>query len=165
MNQQGFIFLEVLVAISIISVVFIVLLGIIFLALNLSTSLQKVAQADFLAKEEIEAVRSFRDATAWVTTGLGSFGSNYGNSYPYYFTVDTSINPPKWKINSGTETIGIFARSIVFNKVSRDLTTNNIESPYNASHDDPDTKQLIVTVTYEGKTYQLVTYLTNWQKK
>ena len=184
-KNKGFIFLEILVAVALISIVFITLLGIVFLVLNTSTSLQKVAQADFLAREEIEAVRSFRDGTIWATDGLGSL-VNYGSAYPRYFTLDTSFNPPKWKINSGTETVGIFTRSVVIDDVYRYSSNGNIvtyhqQKPRFFAHNiayaletcaeedpcplDPNTKKITVNISYDGKNYQIVTYLTNWQKK
>ena len=129
-----------------------------------SYSIQKTTQIDSLIKEEIEAVRSFRDGTVWATSGLGSFGSNYGSGYPRYFTLDNSVTPPKWKINSGTETINGFTRSVVFDKVSRDLSRKYIESTYNAAHDDPDTIKITVNIIFNSKTYKVVTYLTNWQQ-
>lgn len=186
-KKNGFIFIEILVAIGLISVVFITLLGIVFLVLNISTSLQKVAQADFLAREELEAVRSFRDGTLWLSNGLGSL-SFYGSEYPYYFTLDNAFNPPRWKINQGQETIGIFTRRVNFFRIYRDSENNNlyvhpicdvldvgfkktwdyffgneVMAVVGICTEDDNTRGIVVTITYEDKTYQVVTYLTNWQ--
>lgn len=176
-------------AIGLISVAFITLLGIVFLVLNISTSLQKVAQADFLAREEMEAVRSFRDATTWATNGLGSL-VDYGSDFPRYFTLDNAFSPPRWKINSGSETVGIFTRKVTFSKTYRDSANNDlyvnpictvldvgfkkirdsffgneVMAVVGICIEDVNTIEVVVTITYEGKTYKIVTYLTNWQNQ
>ena len=161
-HSKGFIFLEILVAVALISIVFMVLLGMSFSALNISHSIQQKTKIDSLIKEELEATRSFRDGSTWAANGLGPV--NFGAGNPYYLILDNSQNPPKWKLQSGTETVGIFTRNVVFDKVSRDPANNNIESAYNSAHDDPDTRKVTVSVVWSGKTSQVVTYLTNWQK-
>jgi len=160
-KNSGFMFLEILVAIAIISLVFVVLLGIGFSAQNTSTSLRKETQADSLAREAFEAVRSFRDGTTWSANGLGIV--NYAESNPYYLFLDNSSTPAKWSLRTGTETVGIFTRYIVFDKVSRDPTTHYIESVYNSSHNDPDTVKATVTVLWSDKTARVVSYFTNWK--
>ena len=162
-QKRGFVFLEILVSVALISVVFITLLGIGALALNTSFDIQKRTQVDSLVKEEIEAVRAFMDSTAttWGTNGLGSV--NTGSGSPYYLVLDSST-PPKWTLQAGTETIGVFTRKVIFDKVSRNPTTKEIESTYNAANDDPDTRKVTVNVVWKGTTYQVVTYFTNWQK-
>lgn len=161
-KQRGFIFLEILIASALISIVFITLLGIGFSSLNLAGSIQKTTEADTLIKEEFEAVRSFRDGTIWITNGLATL--NTGSLNPYYFSINTVPNPDTWVANMSTETTGAFTRNIVFDKVSRDLSTKNIENPYNATHDDPNTRKATVTVTWQSKTYQVVSYFTNWNQ-
>ena len=141
--------------------VFLVLLGIGVQSLSVSSSLRQVAQIDSLLKEEMEAVRGFRDGTTWQTNGLGTLAT--GSANPYYAVLNTGTNPAIWTLQTGTETIGEFTRNVVFDKVSRDPSTKNIESIYNASNDDPDTRKITATATWGSKTYQVVTYLTNWQ--
>ncbi len=160
-NNQGFIFLEIVIAVALISIVFTTLLSVAFLSLNISSSIQQTMVADSLAKEEIEALRTFRDGTTWLTDGLGVV--SFTSSNPYRLTLNNGVNPPKWDLTAGTETIGIFTRQVFFDKVSRDLTTKDIESVYNASHDDPETRKVTVRITWSGKTYNLVSYLTNWR--
>lgn len=152
----GFIFLEVVIAIALISIVFITLLGMGFSSLNISASLQQQNQADALAKEEIEAVRAFRDATAttWDTTGIGS----YSTGVAYHALA--SGNPSSWSLVAGSETIDSFTRQAVFDRVNRDAAGNIVSS----GTDDPDTRKVTVQVAFGSKTHQLVTYLTNWQK-
>ena len=161
-KKTGFVFLEILIAITIITVVFTVLLGIAFSAINISSSIKKQTQADFLAKEELEALRSYRDGTTWATNGLGTVGS--GDISPYYLVLDSS-DTPKWTLHTEQETIGIFTRYIVFDWVSRDPVTNYIQNDYIESNRDLDTVKVKVTVSWLGKISQVFAYLTNWQNK
>lgn len=160
-KQQGFIFLEILIATALIGIAFMVLLGIGFSVLNLSNSIQKTNQADALVKEELEALRSYRDNTSWATNGLGILAT--GSVNPFYMSLNTGVSPSVWQVTSGTETTGIFTRKFVIDRASRDTGTNSIEAVYNAAHDDANTRKITVTVTWESKTYQVVSYLTNWK--
>lgn len=162
LKNKGFIFLDILIAIVIINIAFIALLSAGVMLLNLSSSIKNTTQSDFLIKEEIEAVRSFRDGTGWSVNGLGTV--NRGSNNPYHIFLDTSSNPNKWNLITGVETSGIFTRNIVFDNVSRDPSTNNIEDNYNQLHDDPNTIKITVTATWLNKTSKVVAYLTNWQK-
>ncbi len=160
-DNKGSILLEAFIAIIIIGIAFGVLLDISRLSVTISSSIQKTDQANFLLKEAMEAARSFRDGTTWSTNGLGTV--NTGNANPYYFLLNTNVTPNRWDLTAGTETSGNFTRKIIFDKVSRDPTTNNIENTYNALHDDPNTKKVTVTVSWPGKSMNLITYFTNWK--
>lgn len=156
-HNSGFIFLEIIIAASLISIVFITLLGIGFSSLNVSASLQQESQADALAREEIEALRAFRDFTksSWETTGIGSYSTGVA-----YYLVVSGGNPASWSIVPGSETVGIFTRQVVFDRVSRDANGNIAPS----GTDDPDSRKVTVNVSWNDRTYQIITYLTNWQK-
>ncbi len=160
-KNGGSILLEALIVITVITVAFPVLLDIGTLSIKTSTSIRQADQANFLLKESIESTRSFRDGTTWSTNGLGTVTT--GSANPYYFLLNTGVNPNAWVLTSGTETVDIFTRKIVFDKVSRDPTTQNIESTYNASHDDQNTRKITATVSWQGKSASLITYLTNWK--
>ena len=160
-KNSGFIFLEILIAIALISIVFIFLLSIGVNAIKISFSLENSSKVDSLIKESIEGARSFRDATSWATNGLGAV--NTGSSNSYYFSLDSSANPVRLKLNSGQEIVGQFTRKIIFDKVSRDPSTGSIESSYNASNDDPNTRKITAVVISNNATFQTVAYLTNWR--
>jgi hypothetical protein len=159
--NSGSILLEAFISIIVISIAFGVLFSVAALTIKTSTSIQQNDQANFLLKEAMESARNFRDGTTWATNGLGI--ANTSSNNPYYFLLDTSVTPNKWTLTAGTETVGMFTRKIVFDKVSRDPSTQNIESIYNASHDDPNTRKITATVSWNTKTLNLVTYLTNWK--
>lgn len=156
-NNSGFTFIEILIAIALIGIVFTTLLGVGFLVLNVSSSIKKQTQADSLIKSEFEALRNFRDGTQWAINGLGTVNTGSGN--PYYLVN----NSGEWELVFGTETSGIFARQIVFDEVSRDPSTKNIETVYNPSNRDIDTKKITITVTWPNRTMQTVSYFTNWK--
>ena len=174
--KTGFIFLEILIAVALIGIVFITLLGLGFTTLQISTTIQKTTQADTLAKEGLEALRSFRDQTTWSTNGIGS--ADTGSANPYYLVFNNNL----WMLVAGTESVGIFSRKIIFDKVSRNengdiisisrikdlFTRDNIAFAAACANppcpDDPDTRKVTVVVTYDSKTYQIITYFTNWQK-
>jgi len=160
--KDGFIFLEILIAITLVGVVFITLLGMGFSTVTLSASLQKTTRADALSREEFEAIRTFRNATTWGTNGLGSVA--VGSSNPYYALLDTSTSPAQWTLHMGSETVDIFTRSVVFDKVSRDPTTQAIEATYTVAHNDADTIKATVTISWPSKSVSVVEYFTNWQK-
>lgn len=149
-NNSGSILLEALISIIIIGLIFSVLLDIGILSLKTSASIEKITKADFLLKEAIESVRSFRDGTDWSSNGLGLVSA--GTSNPY-----------KSNLTPGTETIGIFTRKIIFDNVSRNPATKNIESVYNASNNDPYTKKVTAIVNWEAQSAQVITYFTNWK--
>ncbi|MBI1866175.1 MAG: hypothetical protein HYS02_00205 [Candidatus Staskawiczbacteria bacterium] len=154
--------MDILISIAIISIVFITIVSIGTMSLNISSLITNTNQADSLIKEEIESLRSFRDGTDWFVNGLGTV--NKGINNPYHIFLDTSSNPNKWNLAQGTETTGIFTRQIVFDNVSRDPATNNIEDNYNQSHNDPDTIKVTVTVAWPNKTSKVIMYLTNWHE-
>jgi len=160
-NNSGSVLLEALISIIIIGLISVVLLDIGVLSLKTFDSIEKITEADFLLKEALESIRSFRDGTDWSSNGLGVV--NTGTDNPYYLFLDTVANPNKWTLLSGTETMGIFTRNIIFDKISRDPDTKNIEDVYNSSNDDPDTRKITAIVKWEGKTSQVITYLTNWK--
>jgi len=156
-KKNGFALLEIIIAIALITIAFSVLLGVMFSAFGVSSSIQKQTKANLLASEEFEAVRAFRDGTTWATNGLGV--ANVGDVNPYHMVNNSNV----WTLVAGVEITDIYTRKVVFDKVSRDPVTFNIDAIYNAGRDDVDTRKVTVTVSWEGKSIQQITYLTNWK--
>lgn len=150
--------MEILVVIFIIATAASSLLGAPALSLKAFNLTKETVQADNLAQEAIEAVRNFRDGTTWATNGLGTLTTSVN-----YYPAKTGDTPPKWTLALGEETINGFTRKVVFEKVSRDAATKNIESPYNVSNDDPDTRKTIITVSWKDRKVELTAYFTNWK--
>ena len=157
-NKKGFSVVEILIVVVIITVGLVALLNAVTSSLKNSRLMKENDQAKELAQEVLEAVRSFRDGTTWNTNGLGTLTLNIS-----YHPQKTSDNPPKWNLVSGEETIGIFTREVVFSKISRDPTSKNIESTYNPSNNDSNTRKVTATVSWQGKTVEISTLLTNWK--
>ena len=159
-NKKGISLIEILIVVAIILITLTSLLGVAVFSLKLSTSVKNTTVADGLAKEAIEATRNFRDGTNWDSDGLAVL--NTGDSNPYH-PEKSSDTPPKWLLFSGEETINGLVRKIVFEKVSRD-GAGDIEASYNSVNDDPETRKVIVTVSWENKKIEIITYFTNWKQ-
>ena len=160
-NEAGVVLIDAIISIMVISLAFAVLLNIGTWSIKISTSLREVAEANSQLKETIEAVRNFRDGTDWAINGLGLLST--GDSNPYHLFLNTGSNPAEWNLVSGEETSGIFTKQIIFDRVSRDPSTYNIEAVYNGSRDDPNTRKVTAIVSWRDRTLQLITYFTNWE--
>jgi len=154
-NKKGISIIEVLVVIAIVIIALVSLLGLITFSLRISTLMKETTQANNLARETIEAVRNFRDGTDWTTDGLGAL--TVGDSY---YPQKSGDNPPKWQIVAGQEIINGFTRKVVFGHAYRDADDNIIEA---GGVVDPNTKKVIVIISWKDKEIEIITYLTNWQ--
>jgi len=144
-------FLEIIISLALISIAFVTLFGVGILAINTSASMKTETQADFLIKEEFEALRNFRDGTTWATNGLG-FATT---GIPYHLVNSSN----KWSLVPGIETIGIFTRSVIFDAVYRDASGNIASS----GTIDPWSLKATVTIAWQGRTMQVISYFTNWK--
>jgi len=157
--------MEVLIVIAIIGLALVGLMQVFQYSLRISRLVQEKSQANALAQEMIEQARNYRDGTDWSNTGdhvgLGVATTNQA----FHFEKSTSSSA-KWELVKGEEATGNFTRKIVFQKVSRD-DDDDIEENYNSLNNDPDSREIIATVTWmhKGKEKQLeiITLLTNWQ--
>jgi len=155
---RGFTIIEIVVVIAIITTVFIAILSFFVFDAKVAEREQMRIKAISLAEEAMEAVRSFRDNTDWDINGVGILNVNtdYG----------LAVSGMGWDIVLGDENINSFTRSIIFENVSRDLN-DDIESIYNISNDDSDTKKVTVIVSWidrQGSASEsLKTYFTNWK--
>lgn len=139
-SNKGILIIEVLISITIIAIALVSLLSLAVLSLRISSLTEKTLQAKNLAQETVEAVRSFRDRTDWDVNGLASLSAGSGNLYyPELNAV------PEWMIIPGVETINGFMRKIVFEEIS------------------PNSRKVIVTVSWEDKEVEIITYFTNWR--
>lgn len=162
--QAGASMIEVLIVIAITGVALVGLIKVMQHSLRVSRLAREKAQASAIAQQTIEATRNYRDGTDWYETdpvGLGEVTT--GESY---YLTQTDDSPLRWKLKQGEQTTDGFTRKVVFKKVSRD-SNDSIESTYDSDSNDPDTRKVIVTVSWthqdEQRQVELVTYLTNWQ--
>jgi prepilin-type N-terminal cleavage/methylation domain-containing protein len=158
-KNNGFTIVEIIVAIAIIVSAFGAILGFFSFEAKVAERERMKLKAISLAEEAMEATRNFRDNTTWSSTGIGNLSVGID-----YHPASSSAG---WGIVSGIENINEFSRKIVFNKVSRDANSN-IESTYNPSNDDSNTRKVIVTISWadrEGQMSETIkTYITNWRE-
>ena len=159
-NNQGIALVEVIIVVSIIGIALVSLMGLATYSVNVITLIKHSDQAKALARETIEAVRNFRDTTTWSTDGLGTLTTDAD----YHPEVIIGVGSSTWSLVASAETIGIFTRKVIFNNVSRDPTTKDIETTYNLGNDDSNSRRVVVTVTWENKNMEIISYLTNWQQ-
>ena len=161
-KERGALIIEILIVAAIIVIALVSLLNAVAFSLKMSALTKQNDQAQKLAEETLEVVRSFRDGTDWGIDGLGTLTLNIS-----YHPEKTIGNPPKWNLVSGEEDIpgAIYKRKVVFSRISRDPTSKNIESVYNPdpAHADPNTRKITATVSWQGKTVEVSTLLTNWR--
>ncbi len=148
--------LEILIVVFIVGIAIIAFLDLATFSLRMNNIIKMNDLANDLAKETIEAARNFRDGTNWNTDGITTL--TMGAAYHAEKTAD---NPPKWRMVSGEETVGVFKRKIVFSNGLRDAGGSIVES---GGTSDPDTKKVIVTVTFPNNEVEIVTYFTNWKR-
>lgn len=158
-SNKGMSLIEISVVILIFTFALVGLLSLIIFSLNTITQKKQSVEAIMIAQETIEAVRNFRDNTIWDIDGIGTLTS--GNNY--FPELDSSTGTTTWTMTLGTETIGIFTRDVIFNNVSRDPTSKDIESTYNAINDDPDTRKATAVVSWGSRNFRIISYITNWQ--
>lgn len=158
-GNKGFSVIEIIVAVFVVVVTLVSFLGIMALSLKSSGLVTKVNEANFLTQEIIEAIRGFRDSTDWDSNGLGTLviGADY-------FLNLTETNPPSWAIVLGEESVNNFTRKVIFEKVSRDSFTKDIEDFYDPGNDDPNTRKATITVSWSNKETKIITYFTNWNQ-
>ncbi len=157
-DRRGFSIIEIAVVVAIAGVALIGILSVVVYSLRAQVTVRQSMQAAQYAKDAIEAVKSYRGQTSWDINGIGTLaaGANY---HPALATDNASSS---WTMALGAETIGPFSRTIVFDRISRDPSSKNIESAYNAANDDPESRKMTVTLSWSEKNIQMTTYITNW---
>ncbi len=137
--NAGFLTIEVLIAISIMTISILASMAVSQKAVYVSRQSLHTSQANFLLEEGGEIVRILRDNN-WTNISSLTAGTQY------YATFSGGT----WTLSTTPNTIDDFTRKIVFSSVNRDNTTKDIAS---AGTDDPNTKLVTVTVSWlEGGT-------------
>jgi Tfp pilus assembly protein PilV len=151
-KNSGFMVIEMLVAISIITVSILTAMTVAGKSVYISHQALHTTEAGFLLEEGAEAVRIVRD-NDWTNISSLSPNTNY---YPIFYdntwTLSTIVPYP----------IDIFTRTVTIQNVNRNNTTGDIAT---VGTDDPGTKLITITVSWpEGGTILSKTlqfYLTN----
>jgi len=148
-TNRGFLVVEMLVAVAIITFSILAAMAVTQKALYVARLALHESEAALLLEEGAEATRILRD-NDWDNVSSLSNGTNY---YPT-FAGGT------WTLSTTPATVGIFTRTVNLASVNRDSTTLDISE---SGADDPKTKLITVTVSWsEGdatKTKTLSFYL------
>jgi prepilin-type N-terminal cleavage/methylation domain-containing protein len=141
--NAGFTLIEILVACSIMTVTTFALLSAAGKGVEVSNQALRQTQADFLAEEGAEAVKSIRD-TSWSSISSLTDGTTY------YLSFDTTSNT--WSLSTIPNLIdSFFTRTVVVQTANRD-TNDNIAS---SGTPDSGTKEVAIDVSWpssEGTT-------------
>lgn len=136
MNKKGFLLLEVVIAVSIISVSFISLIAVVSTSFQLMDKSTKNIQVSFLLEEGIEVMRTLRD-TSW-QSNIATL--NTGTDYYLDFTNG------QWQSTSSNIYIdGIFERSFRLDDVYRD---GNDDITSSSGTLDNSTKKITIAVRW-----------------
>ena len=133
-NKKGFMIVEILVAISIITVSILAAMSVAQRSISVARQSLHASQASFLLEEGAEVARILRD-NAWTNISSLSTSSTY---YP-------TFSAPNWSLSITPNTVGIFTRTTTISNVNRDNTTKDISA---SGTDDPRTKLMTVTVSW-----------------
>ena len=133
-NNPGFMMVEILVAVSIITISILGAMAVCQKSVYVSREALHETQAAFLLEEGAEAVRIGRD-NAWSNISGLTPGVNY---YP-------TFSGGTWTLSSTPNTIDIFTRTASIANVNRDNTSKDIAS---IGTNDPQTKLVTITVSW-----------------
>ena len=137
-ENMGFMIVEVLVAVSIITASILAAMAVAQKAIYVSRQAVHATQAAFLLGEGAEAVRILRD-NSWNNISSLTPATIY---YPLF-------SGGTWTLSPTANTVGIFTRTVSVALVNRDNSTQNISV---LGTNDPDTKFITVTVSWmEGE--------------
>ncbi len=153
-EKKGFSLVELMVAISIASLILISMTQAVVVAVDTSERERHMIEALHLAEEGIEAVRAMRN-TSWSANIQPLVNSSN------YYAVTSGGN---WLLNNTYPglLLGQYERAIQFSQVFRDANDNISSSGVS----DPKTRKMTVTVGWRERnattTVVLETYLTNF---
>jgi len=159
-NQKGQLLLEVLFVTAAAALVVSISAQMISVSLKSGSVSMERQVSESLKEEAFEAVRAAA-MEKWQNLYLLNKGSAN-----HYHPVQ-ALN--KWTLVSGDEIVvsdGVsYTRYFYVDNVSRDLSTRNIETIYNGTHDDPSTQKITVSVTSNGSSADSSEFLERWRNK
>lgn len=133
-SNRGFLTVEVLVAISIITISILASMAVAQKSIYVSRQSLHFSQANFLLEEGAEAVRILRD-NAWTNISTLTLGANY---YPLF-------SNGTWSLSATPSTVGSFTRKMTISSVKRDDTSKDISDTGTV---DTGTKLVTITVSW-----------------
>jgi len=138
-THKGFMIVEILIAISIITVSILSAIAVSEKSIFVSRQALHAGEAGFLLEEGAEVVRILRD-NGWNNISVLDTATNY---YPIF-------SSPNWSLSLTPNTVGIFTRTVTITNVNRDDATKDISE---SGTNDAGTKLITITVSWpEGGT-------------
>jgi len=131
--SDGFMMVEVIIAISIIIVSVLVAMSVTQKSVSVARQALHTSEATFLLEEGAEAVRIIRD-NSWSDISNLSPGTTY---YPIFSGT--------WALSASPTTVGIFTRTMSITSVNRDNSTQDIAI---SGTNDAGTKLITITVSW-----------------
>ncbi len=155
-NKRAFLFLELLIAVALISTVFVTLFFLQSKLLQIKQDGIMKVRATYYAQEAFEALRYLR-----ATSGWSAISTPTTDTTGYYAVFENNT----WSLTTEPPAAldGIFTRTIQFGAVQRQDSNQGVIDP-GGVFTDSDTRKVTVTVSWDGgaKSVVLDTYLTNW---
>ena len=133
-KNRGFMMVEILVAVSIITVSILVVMWVAQKSVAVSRQALHASQASFLLEEGAEVVRILRD-NGWVNIDSLDTSSTY---YPVFASGT-------WGLSEDSSQTGIFSRTITIDDVNRDAVSGDIDP---SGVLDPGARLITVTVSW-----------------
>ena len=127
MNARGFTILEFVIVIAVLTVAISGILAMATFSLITSSVAKQTAEATILSQDAMEALRNYRDGVPWDDDDIGDEYDGLGvvDLDTAYHFEQSSGTPPRWKLLTGTDTVGIFTRSVFFRNVCRNSRTHD----------------------------------------
>ena len=155
-KKRAFLFLELLVAVALISAVFVTLFFLQSKLLQIKQDGIMKVRATYYAQEAFEALRYLRATGGWSAVSAQSTGAT-----DYYATFASNT----WALTTTPPATldGVFTRTIRFAEVYRQSDQQGVIDPAGVGYHDAGTRKVTVTVSWSGgKSVILDTYLTDW---
>lgn len=155
-NNRGQSLVEILVAITIATILIGGAVGTIALTLRSNVQNKNLQIANSLGQELLDQASVFAEAN-WHNI----YSPTVVKGSPYYLAISGSA----FSLTPGSEAVTVdgvtFNRSFVIENVSRD-SSDNIEAVYNPANDDPSTQKLTVTTAWLQGTQTAMTSLNKY---
>lgn len=154
-NTMGFGLIEIVVAVSIISATLYALIVTTRVAFKIVSQNSVRIQAEFLAEEAIEAVRSLRD-TSW--SGNISTRTSEFLYYPKFSAITSA-----WTLESSSPGLidNTFTQIVILGDVYRDANADITASTTSGAQLDSGTRLVKARVIWNDELLEISTYITN----
>lgn len=152
--NKGFGIIEALVGITIAALLLVAFTTLIWQTIRINSANTKDIKAIMYLQELIEIVKDLERSNP---------SEIFADYYPDPYICHPFISENKWILNDGEEPSleNTFTRSMKIENVSRDA--NNIEEIYNRINNDPKTKKITATISwnngFQDRTMNLETYV------